>query len=141
MRFLKIQMVAFATVILCIILASGTLIANKEAWKGLGLLAIVAVVLAVAGLILVGVFTSPAMSTKQAAPIAITVVLLGFGAIVLMMGFGREWLSTLIEPFKTAGLWWPIVTFIGGSISYGLAQSNDDENTEPTPATELDSLL
>lgn len=141
MRFLKTQVAAFATVILCIILASGTLVANKEAWKGLGLLVIVIVVLVIAGLILVSVFTSPAMSTQQAVPVAITVVVLGFGAIVLLMGFGREWLSALIEPFKTAGLWWPIVTLIGASIAYGLAQPNGDENTEPEPTAEIDSLL
>lgn len=122
MRFLQVQLAVFVTVIVTILLASGTLVAEKEAWKGLGLLAAIAAVLAAAVWVLVKIFTSPAMSSQQAVPVATLTVVLGFGALVLMMGVGHEWLRSLLEPFKTAGLWWPIATFIGASMAYWLAQ-------------------
>ena len=139
--FFKIQLTVFATVAIAILLASGKLIANKEAWKGLGLLLILAIILAIAGIVLVEVLTSPAMPNRQAIPIAIIVIVLGFPAAVLLMGWGREWLMPVFEPFKTAGLWWPIISFAGGSFCWYLAQSGEQHEEAAAAPAGVDAYL
>lgn len=141
MRFLLTQLAVFAAVIISVLLTSGTLLSGADAWKGLGLIALIVLGLLLAIRLVARVFTSGPMDPGDALTLAVVVVILAFGSIVLMMGLGREWLYPVLKPFKTAGMWWPIAAFGFGTLAYWWAQPESEVAQDHADSASLDDML